>query len=580
MKKFLLSLAVLSLGFAAQADELKITWSSEGYTNAQDVTTVDKSPVTIKCDKGSNNNAPKYYNSGTALRLYGGNTMTISVPSGYVLDGISFTTGSSNAFNSASTASTGTFNVSGAKWTPDASEPTSSVTFTQGGSSGHVRIETTTITYSLAGNPGLKPAGLSFSESTVVTAATKSVVFNAPVLSNPNNLPITWESTNPSVATVNADGVVTIVTNAFGTGGTTEIIAKSEETAEFNAGEARYTINSASVATSVAQMKKLAPNKGDIVYVNRPLYVVYVNGNYVYVQDHLEDGTLLYGAYNLEAGDIIPQGWYATNSTYNGLLEWNGEVPAPTSTSTSINFETVSEVSLDDVNNIVYLSNVEFSAATPDDNSNFTGTYNGKSYTFRNTFKIASAEAGTYKVLCAVGQYNNDLQLYPISYSAAGVVSDGKVKFTAEYPVEYEWVPESNLEDEHWMVTVKVPVGTQSIPVTITPPTGFSEVYTLLAAWGANPMNARLGDTVTIPVTDDEEDTTPYLVCFGNDNTPDYDTFVRVYFLAMEDPNVGVEGIAAETEATYFTLDGVKVVNPEKGLYIKVANGKAEKVIF
>ncbi len=40
----------------------------------------------------------------------------------------------------------------------------------------------------------------------------------------------------------------------------------------------------------------------------------------------------------------------------------------------------------------------------------------------------------------------------------------------------------------------------------------------------------------------------------------------------------GVENVDAAEEAEYFTLQGVKVVNPEKGIYIKVANGKATKV--
>lgn len=44
----------------------------------------------------------------------------------------------------------------------------------------------------------------------------------------------------------------------------------------------------------------------------------------------------------------------------------------------------------------------------------------------------------------------------------------------------------------------------------------------------------------------------------------------------------GVEGIDAENgEAVFFNLQGVKVVNPEKGgIYIKVVNGKAEKVVL
>lgn len=44
---------------------------------------------------------------------------------------------------------------------------------------------------------------------------------------------------------------------------------------------------------------------------------------------------------------------------------------------------------------------------------------------------------------------------------------------------------------------------------------------------------------------------------------------------------VSVEGIeVAEGEAQYFNLQGVKVLNPENGLYIKVVDGKATKVVI
>lgn len=43
---------------------------------------------------------------------------------------------------------------------------------------------------------------------------------------------------------------------------------------------------------------------------------------------------------------------------------------------------------------------------------------------------------------------------------------------------------------------------------------------------------------------------------------------------------VSVEGIeVAEGEAEYYTLQGVKVLNPERGIYIKVVNGKATKIV-
>lgn len=45
-----------------------------------------------------------------------------------------------------------------------------------------------------------------------------------------------------------------------------------------------------------------------------------------------------------------------------------------------------------------------------------------------------------------------------------------------------------------------------------------------------------------------------------------------------DQPGSGIEAVEAAEDAEYFTLQGVKVVNPEKGIYIKVVNGKATKV--
>lgn len=48
-----------------------------------------------------------------------------------------------------------------------------------------------------------------------------------------------------------------------------------------------------------------------------------------------------------------------------------------------------------------------------------------------------------------------------------------------------------------------------------------------------------------------------------------------------DDPTDGVGSVNADGgEAAYYTLQGVKVANPERGLYIRVINGKAEKVVL
>lgn len=126
------------------AKEATFVFSEMGYNNQDEVTKCQSGIVTLDLAAGSNSNSPKYYTTGTGVRLYGGNTLTVSVPNGYYLTEISFTTDSSNgSFNSGTTATAGSF--SGLSWT--ASGQNNTVTITNGGSTGHVRIQTITVKY-------------------------------------------------------------------------------------------------------------------------------------------------------------------------------------------------------------------------------------------------------------------------------------------------------------------------------------------------------------------------------------------------------------------------------------------------
>lgn len=127
------------------AKEATFNFSEMGYSNTDVVSKCQSGIVTLDLAAGSNSNPPKYYNTGTGVRLYGGNTLTVSVPNGYYLTEISFTTDSSSnsSFNSGTTATAGSF--SGLSWT--ASGQNNTVTITNGGSSGHVRIQTITVKY-------------------------------------------------------------------------------------------------------------------------------------------------------------------------------------------------------------------------------------------------------------------------------------------------------------------------------------------------------------------------------------------------------------------------------------------------
>ena len=111
--------------------------TAQGYENQEVFTSLTVSGVTMTGDKGSNNNTPKYYKTGTAVRFYGGNTFTISSTS--TITKITLTFGSGDGSNEI-TASPGTFA------TPDWTGSSNSVTFTVGGTTGHRKIAKVEVT--------------------------------------------------------------------------------------------------------------------------------------------------------------------------------------------------------------------------------------------------------------------------------------------------------------------------------------------------------------------------------------------------------------------------------------------------
>ena len=146
MKKVTCLLAALLLACGLSWAQ-QITWTAadQGYENGQVIESVDFNDyVAGEFFKGSNNNAPKYFTTGAAIRCYGGNYFTIT--SDYVLTEIVFGFGSGDGSN-AITSDVGTYE--NGTWTGSANE----VTFTIGGTSGHRKFATFTITYDEGGSP-------------------------------------------------------------------------------------------------------------------------------------------------------------------------------------------------------------------------------------------------------------------------------------------------------------------------------------------------------------------------------------------------------------------------------------------
>ena len=114
------------------------TFSENSYSDAQEVMNVSKDNVTITFDKGTNSNKPKYYDKGSAIRCYGGNTITVTATG---ISQIVFTFASGEGSN-AILATPGTYNEDTKTWTGSANE----VVFTIDGTTGHRRIATISVT--------------------------------------------------------------------------------------------------------------------------------------------------------------------------------------------------------------------------------------------------------------------------------------------------------------------------------------------------------------------------------------------------------------------------------------------------
>ncbi len=184
------------------ADE-SVTFSEQGYTNQQAVSSYSGTDFSIAFDKGSNSNAPKYYTSGTAIRAYGGNTMTFSSTTKTIAQ-ITLTFGSSDGSNEITT-NVGTYK--NGTWTGSAS----SITFTIGGTSGNRRIAGAEVTY-VSGGGSVAVESVTLDESAITLTEEETQTLTAIVWpADATDKNVTWESDDEDVATVSNIGVVTAV---------------------------------------------------------------------------------------------------------------------------------------------------------------------------------------------------------------------------------------------------------------------------------------------------------------------------------------------------------------------------------
>lgn len=111
-----------------------LNFSTMGFENSQPITEIKQGPITLTFAANGNSNSPKYYNSGTSIRMYAKNSMTVT---GATVTKIEYTVDSRNDW----TPSSGT--LTDTTWIGNSDN----LVFTVDENNGQTRIKTMIITY-------------------------------------------------------------------------------------------------------------------------------------------------------------------------------------------------------------------------------------------------------------------------------------------------------------------------------------------------------------------------------------------------------------------------------------------------
>ena len=248
LKSLLLLCALVAGSSSVWAADETIDFADQGYSNAQEVTTVSGTDFSITFDKGTNANTPKYYSNNVtvpAVRVYGGGTMTISSTTKTIVK-IELTFGSSDGNNDITT-NTGTYGDG--VWTGSSDE----IVFTVGGSSGNRRFATVAVTYGVPdtrtivniSSVSVDPTSLVVGSGETATATATHDTEGCTTAS------FTYVSLNPTIATCTDDGVISPVTKGTATIQATLVIPADDK---------NYKVGSTITATTTIEIKNPSHN--------------------------------------------------------------------------------------------------------------------------------------------------------------------------------------------------------------------------------------------------------------------------------------------------------------------------------
>lgn len=440
----------------AMADEVTIDFTNKGYENAQEITTVEQDGITLTFAAGTNKNTPKYYTTGTAVRCYGGNTVTIASAEKSISK-IEFTFASGEGSNSI-IPNVGI--LDGTDWTGSAKN----LTLTIDGTSGHRRIQKMVFTLSDETTTA-KATIISFAEGyqtqiaqgpdgmfpevgSSVALPTATVMADGAAVDGANvewSLEVkSWKEKSEGEQPILNDGKI-----SFEGYGVVSVKATFAGNDNYQASSKSYTLT---VYNSYGLLSELANDIADPDFSKndeadgdgKPVFyffrnidadgfpavnntVTFVSGKYIYLTDG-NANLLFYGtnSQNLKQGDVISGnvgdanlgGFWGNLKRYNKLPEFaftdmnvkvesEGAAVAPTTI-------TVDQLK-DYINAYVKVENAEFVSA---DGKNLTfkvGETNLAVYNQFNVDATALEATAKYTIVGMGAVYKENYQLYYIS---------------------------------------------------------------------------------------------------------------------------------------------------------------------
>ena len=529
-------------------EEVSVTFSTLGYSNGQslDGTSIAMDDnITIRFDKNTGSTNPAYYNTGTAARLYGGNTLTVTPASGCTITGMTLTFSSTSNTGTLS-ASAGTYSLSGTTgtWTGSSTSP---IVITNTASSGHARLKVLSVTYSAGGGqqtvatPTFSPEAGSYTTTQNVTISTTT---------DGATIYYTLDGNDPTTSSAVYSSPIAI-----------------SETTTVKAMAAKAGMNNSSIATAVYNFPVVYANiaawKADhtatssvVSGISGDLTAVFQSGTTLYVQD-ATGGLLIYGSLGktYSNGDVISGGVFGTSQLYNGTMEFKPTSTFPegvAGTAIEPTVVTVAEILADYstyADRLVKIEGITFDADHTFATNNNTGrtttfTQGESSMTCYDSFKVLGGFAVTAgenaDIIGLVGCYNATKQIFPRS-------TDDIIE---ALPTYYNVNIATGIANGTVSADPPSALEGATITVTATPASGY-ELATLTYTYGTTTDNINLetmqfvmpASDVTINATFTE------LAHVANPTfTPAAGSYINVQTVSL--------ACATEDATIYYTLDG------------------------